>query len=181
MNYLEEQLLSVLAECGSSLYAFCVYLTGNKDMADDLYQDMFVVFLQKSSVLKIDTMSQREIKNYLMAVASNIWKNTKRKQKRQEKIFVEDYLPEKLLRAGHEKLPEEQVIAEERRNCIRKCVCSLPYRLQQVILLYYTGQLKTGEIAGILGIPEATVRSRLYKARNKIRLKLEEENFGFGE
>lgn len=178
---MEEQLLRVLTGYGNSLYAFCIYLTGNKDMADDLYQDMFVVFLQKASELEIDTMSEKEIKNYMMAVASNLWKNTRKKMKRQEKIYAEDYLPAELLKVDQRKCPEEQVIEEERRNYIRKCVGTLSFKLQQVILLYYTGQLKTGEIASILGIAEATVRSRLCKARNKIRLKLEEGDYGFKE
>jgi len=141
----------------------------------------FLVFLQKASELETDTMSEKEIKNYMMAVASNLWRNTRKKMKRQEKIYAEDYLPAELLKVDQRKCPEEQVIEEERRSYIRKCVGSLSFKLQQVILLYYTGQLKTGEIASILGIAEATVRSRLYKARNKIRLKLEEGNYGLGE
>ncbi len=67
-------------------------------MADDLYQDMFVVFLQKASELETDTMSEKEIKNYMMAVASNLWRNTRKKMKRQAKIYAEDYLSVELLK-----------------------------------------------------------------------------------
>lgn len=176
---MEERLLGVLSEYGNSLYAFCIYLAGNKDAADDLYQDMFVMFLKKVHSLAIDVMTDKDINNYLMAMASNIWRNTWRKQKRQERIFTENYLPEEILDSNEEECPEEKILMRERKIYLRKCVDSLSPKLRQVVLLYYTGQLKTEEIAKALEIPEATVRSRLFKARARIRARLEESDYEF--
>ena len=176
---MEDRLLGVLSEYGNSLYAFCIYLAGNKDAADDLYQDMFVVFLNKVHMLEPDTMTNKDINNYLMAIASNIWRNTWRKQKRQEKIFTENYLQEEIRNQNGDECPEDKILMRERKIYLRKCVDSLSPKLRQVVLLYYTGQLKTEEIAKALKIPEATVRSRLFKARSRIRARLEESDYEF--
>ena len=176
---MEDRLLGVLSEYGNSLYAFCIYLAGNKDAADDLYQDMFVVFLNKVHMLEPDTMTNKDINNYLMAIASNIWRNTWRKQKRQEKIFTENYLQEEIRNQNEDECPEDKILMRERKIYLRKCVDSLSPKLRQVVLLYYTGQLKTEEIAKALKIPEATVRSRLFKARSRIRARLEESDYEF--
>lgn len=176
---MEERLLGILSEYGNSLYAFCVYLAGNKDAADDLYQDMFVIFLKKAHKLAMETMTDKDINNYLMAVASNIWRNTWRKQKRQEKIFIENYCQEEIWDQREGEWPEDKVLRREKILYLRKCVDSLSPKLRQVVLLYYTGELKTGEIAKALKIPESTVRSRLFKARSRIRERLEESDYGF--
>ena len=56
---------------------------------------------------------------------------------------------------------------------VRAAVEALPLKLRQVVILYYTQQLSTKEIASILHIPKGTVLSRLDKARKLLRTELE--------
>ena len=44
----------------------------------------------------------------------------------------------------------------------------LPKKLRAVLLLSVVQELNTADIAGMLGIPEGTVRSRLYLARKEL-------------
>lgn len=44
---LQDKVLEMLSEYGSSIFAFCVYLTGNKYTAEEIYQDSFIVLLEK--------------------------------------------------------------------------------------------------------------------------------------
>ena len=56
---------------------------------------------------------------------------------------------------------------------VRAAVESLPIKIRQVIILYYSEQFTTKEISEILKIPEGTVLSRLDKGRKLLRLELE--------
>ena len=55
---------------------------------------------------------------------------------------------------------------------VRAAVESLPLKIRQVIILYYSYQFTTKEISQILKIPKGTVMSRLDKGRNLLRIEL---------
>lgn len=52
---------------------------------------------------------------------------------------------------------------------VRRALASLPPDLRDVIVLFYFDDLKSEEIAPILGIAHATVRTRLARARERLR------------
>lgn len=54
-------------------------------------------------------------------------------------------------------------------------VRELPEEFRNVVILYYYDGFQTKEIAGILKISEGTVKSRLNRARKKLRTALEDE------
>ena len=62
---------------------------------------------------------------------------------------------------------------EEQNRMIRKAVDTLPDKLKSVVLLYYMEDFSLAEIAETAGIPEGTVKSRLYQARRILKKKLE--------
>ncbi|MDE6887383.1 MAG: sigma-70 family RNA polymerase sigma factor [Eubacterium sp.] len=49
------------------------------------------------------------------------------------------------------------------------CICSMESKFREVVILYYFDELKTREIAKILNISEGTVKSRLSRAREKLK------------
>lgn len=49
------------------------------------------------------------------------------------------------------------------------CIRELPPKLRQVLVLRYLEEMSCAEVAGTLGIPEATVRTRVFHARKKLR------------
>lgn len=54
-------------------------------------------------------------------------------------------------------------------------VCRLPEDYRVATMLYYYEDMTTAEIAKALGVREGTVRSRLSRARSRLRTLLEEE------
>ena len=61
---------------------------------------------------------------------------------------------------------------DEARQALYRCVLDLPEEFKSVVLLYYYEGMNTREIAETLGIPDATVRSRLKRARERLLHKL---------
>lgn len=52
---------------------------------------------------------------------------------------------------------------------VRSALAELPPDLRDVTVLFYFDDLKTQEIAGILGVAHVTVRTRLLRARERLR------------
>ena len=165
-----------LTECidtyGRDIYSFCRHLTGNVQEADELYQDTWL----KTVELLESIDSAGNVKSYCLSVAMRIWKNKKRKFAWRKRIAgTQDYLDEEGLEYLGDDRPtsEEWILEKERDNIVRNAVETLPEKLKTVILLYYMEELNISQIAAVAGVPEGTVKSRLYQARKILEKKLE--------
>jgi RNA polymerase sigma-70 factor (ECF subfamily) len=69
--------------------------------------------------------------------------------------------------------PEQSAIAADRSATVHRLIDALPEELRQPLALSTVDEMSSGEIAKILGIPEGTVRTRLMRARQVLRQKLE--------
>ena len=73
-----------------------------------------------------------------------------------------------------EDLPEPVAPIAEKEEELVKAIMQLPLRLREVTLLYYYQGMTTQEAAESLGIAQASVSGRLKRAREKLRIYLEE-------
>lgn len=60
---------------------------------------------------------------------------------------------------------EEEALEDLKRQTVRQALELLPDRVKSVVLLKYYGRYQDAEISGIMGIPLATVRSRLARSK----------------
>ncbi len=77
--------------------------------------------------------------------------------------------------AGDDDLPDEALIRNQQRERIRKVLENLPPEQYEVVRLSYIEGLSHNEIAGVLGAPIGTVKSRMRLAYEKIRDSVGEE------
>ena len=158
-----------ILEYGKAVYSFCMYTTKNKDDADDLYQQTFLVAFQKDEIDE-----ENNPKSYLITIAANIWRNSIRKKIwRKNKADIVPILDEELSNIEDDsKSVEEEVIQNEEALKLRKTVATLPDKLRLVILMYYMEDMSINEIATALGIPAGTVKSRMNKAKKMLKEKM---------
>ncbi|MBO7452823.1 MAG: sigma-70 family RNA polymerase sigma factor [Clostridiales bacterium] len=165
-----EELERLIREYGKDIYSFCFYLTGNRELADDLYQQTFLVAIEKG---EID--SGLNPKSYLLSVAVNIRNNQRRRSLFRLKKTVtssdEDYDLIENMSDGRPSA-EEEIIRNERNTKIRTEVGKLPEKLRQVVIMFYTEDLSITEISKVLKISEGTVKSRLHNAKKKLKERL---------
>jgi RNA polymerase sigma-70 factor, ECF subfamily len=64
--------------------------------------------------------------------------------------------------------PEAVLEQEERQRQVRLLVDALPWEKREVFRMAHEAQMEMHEIADALGIPEGTVKSRLYYARKRL-------------
>ena len=69
--------------------------------------------------------------------------------------------------------PEETFLQKEMTELVQRQVQALPDKYRTVIYLYYSAGLKIREIADCLQISENTVKSRMRKAKDILKTKLE--------
>lgn len=154
---------------GKDIYSFCVYLTRNKNDAEDLYQQTFLVTIEKDEMNEV-----KNPKSYFISIAVNLWNNQKRKflwrKKKADIVYFQDESLEQF--ADNAKTVEEQVLRQEEIETVRRCVAGLPDKMRIVILLYYKENMTVDEIADVLKIPSGTVKSRMHQAKKRIKERL---------
>ncbi len=66
-------------------------------------------------------------------------------------------------------VPEEGDLRNEREQAVRHSLKELPEREKIILSLFYLEGHRVKEISGILGIPEGTVKSRIFYAREHLK------------
>ena len=143
---------TLVTENENRLYRAALAILGDPQEAEDAVQDAFLAFLEKAP----DDLEHPGA--WLMRVAVNSCRSRLRRAWRRELP-----LPDTLPAPG----PEERQELEE--------LFALPPEDRAVIHLFYYEGLSTGEIARLTGQAEGTVRSRLSRARSRLRRLLEGE------
>lgn len=138
-------------------YAGC----GNSCDADDILQDVFFALLQGRK--KFD--SEEHLKAWLIRVTINRVKSHLRSFHVKKRAVIE----ENFVQSG------EDIEEAEELHIIREAVMALPENYRIVIILYYYCGYSCAEIADILKMKEPTVKTRLKRARDKLKIQLREE------
>ena len=64
--------------------------------------------------------------------------------------------------------PQDDLESRERSRTIRDALMALPIDYREVVVLRHFAELSYGEMSAALAIPEKTVKSRLYTARQRL-------------
>ncbi len=56
---------------------------------------------------------------------------------------------------------------------VEKTLAGLPFELREVLTLRFQEELRLDDIAQVLGLPSSTVKSRLYRGLEQLRLRVE--------
>lgn len=164
-----EELAEYIREHGKEIYSFCRWLAGSGPEADELYQDTWLLVVQKQESLDM----AGNVKSYCLSVALRLWKNRRRKYAWRQRIAeAQDSAP---LEVVPVESPEEQFLHGEQKRLVQEAVNELPQRLRTVVLLFYMEEQSIEQIARIMEIPAGTVKSRLHHARKALQQKLKDK------
>lgn len=133
---------------GPELSAFVYRLTGDVEAAQDLVQDTFVRAMRRQGSLR----DPGAVRAWLYRIASNLV--IERRRRRALLAFV-PFL-------GTEPAPEP---AADTAAQVRQALQSIPAAQAVALVLAYHEGWSRAEIAGLLGAPEETVKTRLQRGR----------------
>ncbi len=142
-----------------AVYGINLAILKDKAEAEDATQETFIKAWYNLEKYDMD----RKFSTWIFTVASNISKNVVRKRDRWS--FLKD-LP--LMRGSS--TPEEVVETEKRIDGIRSAVFNLKDKYRVPLILRYWGEKSYAEISEILDIPEGTVKTRIYRGKERVEV-----------
>ena len=135
------------------VYRVCYSFMKNQTDAEDMVQETFLRLLSNQKKFA----DERHEKAWLIVTASNLCKDTLKKWWRTNEN-IDDYpdLPQKT----------------NGSSAVMEAILSLSDDYKTAVYMYYYEGYSTAEIAQFLGCPDATVRSRLARARKQLQAML---------
>ena len=76
--------------------------------------------------------------------------------------------------------PETALAKKDKGALLRECLTALSAEHREIVDLVYYHEKSVEEVAGIVGIPEATVKTRMFYARKKLSELLKERGIDRG-
>ncbi len=151
---------------GQQLTNFLIRCLQDENLAADLAQETFVRVYQHRN--KFD--ARQKFSSWLYAIASNFVRDHLRRVAcRPEVINTEDVLSQK---AAQELSPSEEMQAQERTDAVRAAIAALPEELRAPLILAEYEERSQAEIGEILGCTAKAVETRIYRARQQLRARL---------
>jgi RNA polymerase sigma-70 factor (ECF subfamily) len=136
-------------------FTFAVRVLGNRDEASDAVQAAFVKVYENLGTFD----RSHRFFSWAYRILVNECLNVRRGQRLSEPIDAD------LVAKGS---PHDDVERMERRRQVQAAILQLPIEYRDVIVLHYFNGLAYEDISETLGVPQKTVKSRLYTARQRL-------------
>ncbi|MEC0094376.1 RNA polymerase sigma factor [Paenibacillus macquariensis] len=161
-NDLQAIIADYVTENQEKIYRLAYHYVQNQADALDIMQDAIMKAISKQETIE----NPAYIKTWFYRIVVNTALDLLRKQKK-EVVVAEDIL------AGLDRGEVDRYKDEDLFNSLDK----LPQKYRSVVILKYFENLKLDEIAQVLNENISTVKTRLYKALQLLRIELSEEVF----
>ena len=163
----EDAFTSLVSKYEKQVHAYALQEIGDFHIAQDITQETFLEVYQKLGTLK----DPAKFSTWLYTIVKNLCIAWYRKNR---------FLPESLEEIYISKIETDtysRYVASEhakataytRRNLVKKLLTKLKESDQEIITLHYFDGMTTAEIETYLGIPENTIKSRLYRVRQRLK------------
>ena len=165
---------ALMARHAQRLFQYLLRLLQNEVEASDLAQEAFVrVYLNRAKFKPAAKFS-----TWLYAIATNLARDLQRQRARHPHVSLEAEKDESG-QGFHETLPDtrpdasENLDSAERAEAVRRAVATLPEELRAPLLLSVYEDKSQAEIGEILDCSAKAVETRLYRARQQLRARLD--------
>jgi RNA polymerase sigma-70 factor, ECF subfamily len=146
-----------------AVFRFAYRLTGSVAVAEDVTHDCFLSLIKAPE--RFDPSRAVALRTYLYAAARNL--ALKHLRTPAGSVALDELTDEP---SGPEVLqPLRQLLDEELSAEVRKAVESLPPLQREALILFEYEELSLAEIATVVGTDTGVVKSRLHRARQKLR------------
>ena len=154
----EQEFCEQYAKYKNTVYSVIFNYVQNTEDTADLLQEVFV----KLFTAETDFTNEEHMKAWLIRVSVNLCKNHLRSAKVRKMVPLEEDIP---------------FFDKEENNDLLKVVFTLPEKYRIPIHLFYYESYSVKEIGDILDMPEATVKIRLKRGREKLSKILNKEDW----
>ncbi|MFF5995634.1 sigma-70 family RNA polymerase sigma factor [Lysinibacillus sp. KU-BSD001] len=147
------------------LYRVAFIYTKDASAAEEVVQDVFFNYYRKQSQFK----GEAKLKTYLVKMTINRSYDYLRSWKNKRLVLLEK------IHGKPSATTEQLLLNMEMRGEVTRAVLALPVKYREVIVLYYYEDFSIGEISALTSVSESALKSRLQRARKKLKIILQEE------
>ena len=151
-----------------ALYSFALKLARSRDDAEDLVSDTMLRAIERWEQYHLGT----NIRAWLFTILYHVFVSRKRRIDAREVQQPEDTEGWALFEAVGEADPEGRFYDSFLDDEITRAIRALPSEYRAAVVLSDLQGLRYAEIADALGVPEGTVKSRLFRGRRILQKKL---------
>jgi len=150
-----------------NMYAKRIYnlgyrYTGRREEAEDLTQEIFIRVYQNLNSFRSDAGN---FQSWVLRVGRNLIIDHYRQSRRFQQSAGSEEMEEMKLEDDKLPNPHRMIEQDEASRFLQDGLQSLPPELKEAIILRDLEGMAYQEIAGLLGIPEGTVKSRINRGR----------------
>ncbi len=153
------------------VYRFVLRLVRNEATAEDLISDVFLDIWRQAGKFE----GRSAVSTWMLSIAR--FKALSALRRRQEEE-LDDETAERVEDQSDD--PEVALAKRDKGAVLRACLSDLSVEHREVIDLVYYHEKSVQEVADITGIPEATVKTRMFYARKKLSELLKERGIDRG-
>jgi RNA polymerase sigma-70 factor (ECF subfamily) len=148
------------------VYSICYRFTGTDGEAQDITQEVFLRVFQS---LRSFRAGEGSFTVWLARLTRNLLIDNYRRGKMQRVTdSIEDQLPVLEERSRHGSRTEGMLEGREASEILQTALQKLSPELREAVVLRDLEQLEYREIAGVLKVPEGTVKSRINRGRAEL-------------
>lgn len=160
----------LLEEHGGRLFRLGLKLCGHAEDAEDLVQEIFLIALRKWHQFN----GEAQPTTWLYTIAARACQRRRRKRAGEPRTI--ESLSE-LLPGAEDRIPDLAVVGSplsdqlrrETREAVERAIADLPVHFRMPLVLKEIVELPIAEVAAILGLKEATVKTRVHRGRLLLR------------
>lgn len=149
----------------ASVYRFARLMTGSGTAAEDVVQDVFLVVMRDAS--RFDP-GRASLSSYLYGIARH---HTRRRLLRQRR-FVALEAGDPMHDATTDTDPANDAVRASELRRLRRAIVALPSRYREVLVMCDLQDVSYADAASTLGCALGTIRSRLHRARELLKIKM---------
>jgi RNA polymerase sigma-70 factor (ECF subfamily) len=149
----------------AAIFRFSYRLSGSVEAAEDITHDCFLGLIKKPGNFRPERGSLR---TYLFSAARNLWLKQLRDLGRES--AMDEYAENQFIAGGKE--PLGRLLDDELSAKVQEAVSSLPPLQREALVLFEYEGLALNEIASMVGTDIGAVKSRLHRARQRLRNRL---------
>ncbi|NMA85749.1 MAG: sigma-70 family RNA polymerase sigma factor [Tissierellia bacterium] len=164
LPYTNREIIDIYNRNVDTVYRISLMYLKNIPDAEDAVQDIFLKLIRENH--KFESLEHE--KAWLIVTSQNYCKNILKNWWRKKRTDINNTL-------------EPSYKENFTMDSTWQQVLKLPKKYKMVIYLYYYEGYTTDEISKILQTKSSTIRSRLYRARKRLKIIIEEESLDEGK
>ena len=153
---------------GDRVLGYLFRMTGNRDQAEDLFQETF-----KRVHEKAHTFRGARLKSWLFTIATRVAIDAARRRKRTRTLSLDQPVDcgsqegcslADVTLAPDASDPADDLVRQEQKQQVREAIATLPVKQRATLVMAYYQQLSYREVAGVMGCSVGTVKTQMSRA-----------------